>query len=121
MSLKNSKPLFVENSRIPKYLSWIAPININAITLGPIVLSQGTISEQTKRHETIHWQQYIETLIIGFLFLYLLFWLYGLIKYRGDGKKAYAQIPFEQEAYHKDIYIDYLEKRKRFTWLKYKV
>ena len=121
INLKESKPIFIENSKVPAVLSKVAPINISAITLGLFVFSREAINETTRRHETIHWQQYIETLIIGFLFLYLLFWLYGLIKYRGDGKKAYAQIPFEQEAYHKDIYIDYLEKRKRFTWLKYKV
>ena len=101
LRLHTSKPIFIENSRIPVWLSYVAPINISAITLGPIVLSRSELSEQTKNHETIHWQQYIDCAIIGFPILYLFFWLYGLAKYRGDGSKAYKQIPFEQEAYQK--------------------
>ena len=35
--MKHWKPLFIENSKIPVWLSYIAPIDIGAITLGPIV------------------------------------------------------------------------------------
>ncbi len=51
------KPIFIENSKIPVWLSKLAPIEISAITLGPIVLSRGKISEKTKLHETIHFMQ----------------------------------------------------------------
>jgi hypothetical protein len=121
MNLKLSKPIFIENSKIPIWLSYIAPINISAITLGPFVLSRTELSDQTKNHETIHWQQYLDCLIIGFPILYLLYWLYGLAKYRGDGTIAYAQIPFEQEAYQNDDNWVYLLNRKRYAWTKYKV
>ena len=53
------KPWFIENSKIPVWLSYIAPIDIGAITLGPIVISRHEMSEATKRHETIHYQQYL--------------------------------------------------------------
>ena len=120
MNLKCSQPWFIENSRIPIWLSYLAPINIGAITLGPVVISRDKMSEQTKRHETIHWQQYIELGIIGFPILYFLFWLIALIKYR-DGKVAYMMIPFEQEAYDNDEDYVYLLNRKRYRWWSYKV
>jgi hypothetical protein len=47
-------PLFVENSKLVKYLSYLSPIEIWAITLGPIVLCRGRISQRVRRHETIH-------------------------------------------------------------------
>ena len=120
MNLRLSKPLFVENSKIPVWLSYLSPIEIGAITLGPVVISRGTMSDTTKNHETIHWQQYIELAIIGFLLMYLIYWLIGLIKYR-DGSKAYYQIPFEQEAYQNHDNPYYLITRKRYCWRKYSI
>jgi len=113
-------PLFIEESKVPVFLSYFSPITINAITLGPFVFSRSVISEKTRRHETIHWEQYKETLIIGFLVFYLMSWLWGILKYR-SGKIAYYQIPFEQEAYSNDDDWVYLLNRKKYTWLKYKI
>ena len=113
--LEKSKPLFFENSLIPTILSKFAPIEIGAITIGPLVFSRGEMSDVTKNHETIHWQQYIELGVIGFPILYLLYWIVNLVKYR-DGKYAYAMIPFELEAYENDQNMDYLETRKRYVW-----
>ena len=115
MTLKLSKPWFIENSNIPVYLSLISPIEIGAITLGPFAVSRGEMSETTRNHETIHWQQYIDTGIIGFPILYFFYWLRGLIKYR-DGGMAYMMIPFEQEAYENDDHAFYLLNRKRWNW-----
>jgi len=113
---RNSKPVFIENSRVPVMLSKLAPINIGAITIGPLVFSRGKISPTTRRHETIHWQQYIETFILGFLFLYFGFYIVSLL--RGlRGKDAYMEIPFEKEAYGNQANEDYLENRKRYAWL----
>ena len=113
---RNSKPWFFENSKIPVILSKLAPIEIGAITIGPLVYSRGEMSEVTKNHETIHWQQYIETGIVGFVILYYSFYLYNWIRYR-DGKLAYYMIPFEKEAYDNDKNLDYLETRKRYAWM----
>ena len=115
--LRDSKPWFFENSKVPVFLSYFTPITIGAITIGPFVFSRGEMSEETKNHETIHWQQYIETGILGFILLYYLFYGINLIRYR-DGKKAYYMIPFEKEAYDNDMNLDYLKTRKRFSWLK---
>ncbi len=116
--MKNWKPLFVENSKIPVWLSYIAPIDIGAITLGPIVISRSEMDETTKRHETIHYQQFLELAFVGFVILYYGFWLLNLLK-GDDGQSAYYNIPFEKEAYYNDADEDYLQNRKRFSWIHY--
>ena len=113
---RNSRPWFFENSKVPVFLSHFTPITIGAITIGPLVFSRGEMSEVTKNHETIHWQQYIETGIVGFIFLYYLFYAINFLRYR-DGELAYYMIPFEKEAYDNDKNLDYLETRKRYSWI----
>ena len=85
------KPFFFENSKLPVILSKFAPIDINAITLGPFVFSRGVLSERVKRHETIHFQQYIETLFIGFLLIYLYDYVRSGLKL-GFNRDAYLNI-----------------------------
>jgi len=115
--LRDSKPWFFENSKIPIILSYFTPITIGAITIGPLVFSRGEMSEVTKNHESIHWQQYIETGIVGFVLLYYSYYLYNLLKFR-DGKLAYYMIPFEKEAYDNDKDLEYLKTRTRYSWMK---
>ncbi len=114
--MKHWKPLFIENSRIPFWLSKLAPIEIYAITLGPIVISTGEMSEQTKRHETIHYQQYLETGFVGFLLIYLWDYLLGYARHK-DGALAYRSLRAEIEAYENDKDEKYLENRPRWKWL----
>lgn len=115
-------PIFVENSNLVKYLSYLSPINIWAITLGPIVLCRGKISQRVRRHETIHYRQYLETFFIGFILIYLYDFLYqAIINRKGFSKDAYKSIRFEQEAYDKDDDFLYLKFRKRYAWLRYKL
>tara|TARA_B100000242_G_C43046288_1_gene488384 strand:+ start:2342 stop:2701 length:360 start_codon:yes stop_codon:yes gene_type:complete len=116
MSPRNWKPIFVENSAVPKILSKIAPIQIKAITLGFIVFVDGVMSERLKRHETIHFQQFLETLFIGFVFIY--FWDYFVLWSSGmDKEEAYRKIRAEKEAYRYDDEEGYLLVRKRYRWL----
>ena len=115
--MRNWKPIYIENSRILVWLSYLAPIKIQAIALGVIVISRDEMSEVTKNHETIHFQQYLETLFLGFLILYFWDWFIGLVKYR-DGRKAYLSIRAEQEAYKNQENLEYLPTdRKRWCWL----
>jgi len=114
---KKSKPWYFENSKVPIILSYLAPISIGAITVGPLVFSRGEMSDELKNHEAIHWQQYIETGILGFIVLYYSFYFWNYIKYR-DGQKAYYMIPFEREAYDHDEDLEYLDSRKRYSWLR---
>ena len=113
---KSLKPIFVERSFIPKLLSFFAPISIGAITLGFVVFSRDEMSETTKRHETIHFQQYLETLFVGFILLYL----YDYAKLRAKGLKgpeAYRKIRAEREAYENEDDLEYLANRKRWKWI----
>jgi len=116
-SMRLWKPKFIENSKIPVWLSYLSPIDIGTITLGPIVISRGEMSEVTKRHETIHFQQYIELAFVGFLILYPLYWIINLL--RGQTRsEAYYNIPFEREAYANADHPYYLLNRKRYCWWK---
>ena len=115
---KIRKPWFVENSKVPIVLSYLSPIDINAIALGPFVWCRGTMDEILRNHETIHYHQQLELLFIGQWLLYVFYWLKGLITYK-DGEVAYAESPFEREAYQNEADLDYLKNRERFAWRHY--
>ena len=110
------KPIFFENSIVPVILSKISPIEITAISLGVFVFSKDKMSERTKRHETIHFHQWIELGFVGFILVYLWDYAHGLFVYR-DTKIAYVMIRAEQECYFHDEDESYLERRKRYRWL----
>ena len=118
--MKKWNPITFENNKIPVWLSKIAPIEINAISFACFVFCRGKLSDTTRQHETTHFQQQLELLFVFQWILYGFFYLYGLLKYR-NGEKAYYQIPFEQEAYDHQDTPNYLLKRKRYSWWKYKV
>lgn len=118
MNSKLWKPKFYENSNVPVFLSKFAPINIWAISFGWGVWCKGELSKTTRRHETIHFQQQLEMLFVFQWILYGLFWLIGLCIYR-NGEKAYRENPFEREAYGNERKFTYLEKRKRYSWVRY--
>jgi hypothetical protein len=112
------KPIVIVSPWFTKLVSIV--IEVGAITLFPFIISRYPMSERTLRHETIHIKQQAELLVVFFYLLYAAYYLIGLVKYR-DKQKAYFMIPFEQEAYEYDDQVDYLQKRKLFTWTKYKV
>ena len=113
-------PKFYENSKLPVVLSKFAPIEIWAITLGPFVFCSGEMSEETKRHETIHFMQYKELFFIGFMFIYVFDFLWAaIVKKKGFSREAYLSIRFEQEAWECDKQEDYIDKREKFAWKKY--
>jgi hypothetical protein len=117
-SLKLWSPKFIENSKIPEILSKISPVDIWAISLTFWVFCRGEASKTVRRHETIHFQQWLELGIIGFMVLYPVFYLIGVIRHR-DFHKAYTESPFEKEAYSNERKYTYLTKRKRFAWVAY--
>ena len=86
------------------------------------------LTRRTYTHESIHSEQYKDLAYILFLPLYLLEWIikipfswfYKKKKYGRDiSKVAYRSISFEQEAFYNQYDYDYLNKRKRFAWVKY--
>ena len=108
--------MIIKNSKIPKMLSLV--INVYAIALWPFVFIRDEGDEFTIIHEKIHLAQQKELLLVGFYFLYGLFWLYNFIKTK-DKKDAYYRIPFEKEAYIRSHETNYLSKRKPYAWIKY--
>ena len=118
--MKNWKPKFINNSKIPVWLSKLSPINIWAFSFGIWVWCRGVITAKTKRHETIHFQQQLELFFVLQWVLYGVFWLYGMAKYK-DGRVAYYKNPFEQEAYSNQDDVAYLQRRKRFNWINYSI
>ena len=115
-----NEPIYYEDHWFPVFLTKFAPIEVWAVSFGIWVWCRGKLSPGTKRHETIHFLQQKELFFVGQWVLYGLFWLIGRIKY-GDGRKAYYQNPFEQEAYDNDNDSEYLTNRKKFAWKHYKI
>ncbi|MFW6219323.1 MAG: hypothetical protein ACOC33_00515 [bacterium] len=72
-------------------------------------------------HETIHFHQAIEMLVIPFYLVYLISFLYNFFKYylTTSYMDAYRRIPFEVEAYTNQEDLDYLKKRKFWAWVNY--
>ncbi len=116
--ISRRKPFVFENSKLPVWLSKIAPIEINAVSFACFVFCRGELSKTSRRHETIHYHQQLEMIFVGQWLLYGLFCLIGLVRYR-SGKKAYYENPFEREAYDNQKKYTYLEKRPLWSWTNY--
>jgi len=113
--MKNLKPIFIENSKLPVWLSKIAPIDVWAFSAGPFVVCRGELDEKTKTHETIHFLQQVEMLFVLQWILYGLFYVIGRFT-KGSWKAAYYGNPFEMEAYVNDLDPEYLGKRRFWAW-----
>ncbi len=74
------------------------------------------IDRYVMNHERIHTAQQCELLFVPFYILYLIEWTARLIQYR-HWKTAYYNISFEREAYAHGRDLDYLPRRKHFSWL----
>ena len=96
------------------------PPGFAAITLWPFILVRPQYADNPRliQHERIHLAQQIECFLIFFYLWYLIEFLIKLIKYK-DWMTAYKAIGFEREAGKWDNWIDYLENRKHFYWIKY--
>lgn len=69
-------------------------------------------------HERIHLVQQLETGILLFYIIYLLHYLFNIVKYR-EHNKAYREIVFEREAYSCENKIHYLRYRPFWAFLKH--
>ena len=74
------------------------------------------LSETTLRHEQIHTEQMKEMLFVPFYLWYFIEWLVRLFT---NTWHAYRSISFEQEAYGNEGDAEYLQTRKRYSWVKY--
>ena len=116
-TLRTMTPIYVENSRVPQLLQRFSPIDIGAITLFPFVFSKELMGNVIRNHEAIHFQQQLETGIIGFYIIYVLNFLW--LRLAGiSGPTAYRNLKAEKEAYGNELNIDYLTERKRWEWIR---
>ena len=113
------KPVILYNSRIPKALSLF--IDISGITLYPFIIyrnAKESVKQETHTHELIHIRQQKELWVIGFYVLYVFYWLKN--KSKGQSNlAAYANIPFEVEAYTNQHNLIYLHNRPSHKWRSY--
>lgn len=95
-------------------------IGFSAMALfGVIWTRKESLNAQTIRHESIHLAQERELWYVGYIVLYLVEYLYKLLKY-WNWRKAYKSVRLEQEAYGNEDNVGYLENRKPFAWRDYK-
>lgn len=100
---------------------YIIPKGFRGLTVFPFVFVKYPSDKENKvfvNHEKIHLRQQLELLILPFFILYTLEYLVRLVQYRNKNL-AYLNISFEREAYDKESDLDYLKKRRFFTFLKY--
>lgn len=102
------------------YNKIIPPKGYKAITILNVVFVRNgcTMSEKDINHESIHWEQEKELLIIGFYLLYVLEFLFRLIKAQ-KWHQAYRSISFERECYENEENLNYLKSRKHYAWIKF--
>lgn len=84
---------------------------IRGLAFWPFIFisSKTIVDKELINHERIHLRQQIEMLIIPFYIWYLIE-LYT---------KGYMNISFEKEAYGNDHNLNYLKKRRIFSFIKY--
>lgn len=96
----------IKNSFIP--FPGYSAINL----FGVLFVRKGVrINETLMRHEQIHTRQMKDLLYIPFYILYILEWLFLLLRFR-DWHKAYRAISFEREAYEHQDNEHYLTRRR---------
>ena len=103
-----------------KFLRFILMKNVTGITLSPfgIYIRKGYENNPRRdNHESIHWYQQLEMLIIFFYIWYFIEWI--IRKLFTTTSNAYRDISFEQEAYENDQDMKYLKIRKHYSWLKH--
>lgn len=111
-------PVIVENSFFVSWLNRNNRINICSITIYPFILCQGKLTDDVLRREIICYVQWKELYFIGFVFLYIAYFLRNVFVLRlGFTCEACRQIPFEKEMYYHKDDKDYLLRREKFSWI----
>ena len=112
------KPIIIENSKLPTWLSKLSPIEVWAFSFGPFIVCRGKLSEQDRRHEIIHYYQQLEMLFVFQWVMYALFYIIGRLRF-GSWEDAYYNNPFEKEAYSKQSDKNYLKNRRFYALTKH--
>ena len=126
--------------------NWAVPfVGYRCLTIWPFIFVRDDLmipfNDIDYNHESIHGRQQLEVLPIGivlcgvlalvgcgwwslfalplYFYWYCLEYIVRIIVHKGDGKTAYRNICFEQEAYINERDMEYLDNRKWFAWVKY--
>lgn len=94
---------------------------ISGITLFPFIILKKQEYKHNGiliNHEKIHLRQQLELLIIFFYLWYVIEYYYRFFQLK-DHYLAYKSISFEREAYAMEDDLNYLEKRKLWSFWKY--
>ena len=96
-------------------------LHVRGMALFPFMLFREETLQHDKvimNHELIHHRQQIELLLLPFYFIYLLNYLVNRFIYPTHDL-AYRNIIFEREAYANEADLEYLGRRKWFSFMKY--
>ncbi len=91
------------------------------IALWPFIVVKDSFlkhDESFINHERIHLRQQAELLVLPFYLIYLIEYILRLIIYR-NSQQAYRNISFEREAYENEENLEYLKKRRPWSFIKY--
>lgn len=110
------KPIIIYSDTFLKSISWF--MGVGGISIFPFIILKKKYKNTYMgnlmiNHETIHFQQQLELLVIPFYILYVLNFFYNFIT--GD-KEPYRNIVFEKEAYDNENNLEYLKTRKMYNW-----
>lgn len=100
---------------------YLIPKGFRGLTAYPFVFLKYRVDKENPvfiNHERIHLKQQLELLILPFFIWYVLEYLIYLLKY-GNKNRAYRSVSFEREAYSNESDMDYLKKRRVFSFWKY--
>jgi hypothetical protein len=107
--------MILVSDRLTSFFSFILGMNkyggIRALAFFPFIIvpKSTVIDDELINHERIHLRQQIELLIIPFYIWYLIaLW-----------RKGYYGVSFEREAHLNDSDLEYLKKRKPYSFIKY--
>ncbi|WP_348798412.1 hypothetical protein [Flavobacterium adhaerens] len=103
---------------VAKYL---IPKGYRGMTVFPFVFLKYGDDVQNNalvNHEKIHIRQQLELLLAPFFLWYFIEFSIRLFQYK-NVHLAYRNISFEREAYNNELDLDYLMKRRFFSFFKY--
>ena len=114
MSLRDCHKLAIKVVA-PRLFGWFVPKHYaDGITPWPFILLRFD-HPVLDNHERIHWVQWVELFVVGFLAVYVSTYLWGLAKHRNH-RDAYLSIPLEREAYKHQANLAYLKTRRWYAW-----
>lgn len=117
-------PIVIYNDKFLNAISWF--MRVGGISIFPFIILREkyrdggiwweTRGKETINHESIHFYQALELLVIPFYILYILEYILKSVLYWSIDKGYYG-ISFEREAYDNEKKPDYLNNRRWYGWV----